>query len=502
MAGAAIAPADLSAVSASSNGSLALPFFLEPERDAWVFKGLLALLFWAPLPLGSNRTWAVGVLLVWVSLLLAGTAFAWRGHGEQAFARLRRFRLPLILLAAMTLLALLQTLALPVALVSALSPEAANVQQGMAQMYLSLDVYQSRRMAALCFVYLGAFLLTVLAVRSAGRQERLARLLVWSGVFQAVLGAVLFSFGARYRIFYFDIAHTRVIGSFVYHNSAAGYLVMCLSMGIGLMLGRLGGGTGFAGWRHRLSAALTFMLSGKMRLRLMLVIMVVALVLTRSRMGNASFLVALLVVGAMTIFLARRMAPATIVLIASLLIIDIVIIGGWVGIEKVVQRLENTELTEAAGGREESVEARTEAGRLAIGVVEDFPWLGTGGGSFYSSFMRYRTPRLGYLDHTHNDYVEVAADFGLIGLALLGGLVVASLWTALRVLARRRSYLPRGIAFGAAMAMVALAIHSAVDFNLQIPANALTMVVILAMAWISDRLPSQNPSHGGRRLTA
>ena len=40
------------------------------------------------------------------------------------------------------------------------------------------------------------------------------------------------------------------------------------------------------------------------------------------------------------------------------------------------------------------------------------------------------------------------------------------------------------------MSIVALLVHSSVDFNLQIPANALTMVVILAMGWVAARLPT------------
>jgi O-antigen ligase len=198
----------------------------------------------------------------------------------------------------------------------------------------------------------------------------------------------------------------------------------------------------------------------------------------------------MLIVGVVAIVLARRTAPATIGLIASLVIIDMAVIGSWIGVEQVVQRIGNTGLTVAAGSAEESVEARTEAGRLALALIDDFPLAGTGGGSFYGSFLRYRSPRPGYLDHAHNDYVEIASDFGLPGLAILASLVALSLWTALAILARRRSNLPRGVAFGVAMAMVALLIHSSVDFNLQIPANALTMVVILAMVWIARELPS------------
>ena len=92
--------------------------------------------------------------------------------------------------------------------------------------------------------------------------------------------------------------------------------------------------------------------------------------------------------------------------------------------------------------------------------------------------------------HAHNDYVEIASDFGLLGLGLLGLLVTSTLWTAIKVLKSRRSPLPWGMAFGVSMSVVALAVHSMVDFNLQIPANALTMVVILAMGWISHHLPS------------
>lgn len=42
--------------------------------DKWIFGALVGLLFWAPLPLGSNRTWALGVLVAWVFVLLAGVA--------------------------------------------------------------------------------------------------------------------------------------------------------------------------------------------------------------------------------------------------------------------------------------------------------------------------------------------------------------------------------------------------------------------------------------------
>lgn len=469
-------------------------------RDERVFLGLLGLLVWAPLPLGSNRIWAIGILLVWALALVAGTLLAWRGQAEAALTRLQRFAWPLGLLAAMVTLTWLQTLPMPAAVVALLSPEAARIQVGAEVMTLSLDVFQTRVMGMLAFVYFCIFLVTLMSVSSAARLDRLALTLVASGVLQAVLGTVLFALGAHYRLFHVELAHNRAIGTFVNQNHLAGYLCMCLSIGIGLMLARLGPGSSWPSDRKlRMKVVFEFLLSPKMNLRILLIVMVIALVLTRSRMGNVAFFAAMLIVGLTTVLMAtrrrtlltaRRTTPTVIVLIASLVLIDVFIVGTWVGLEKVVQRLEETSLTNEDRGIEETFEERTEGGRRALRIIEDFPLTGTGGGSFYGSFMRYRGVGGFYYDHTHNDFVEIAADYGMIGLALLGTLVAMTLWRALSILARRRANLPYGIAFGVAMSIVALLIHSTVDFNLQIPANALTMVVILSMAWVSHELPS------------
>ncbi len=83
-------------------------------------------------------------------------------------------------------------------------------------------------------------------------------------------------------------------------------------------------------------------------------------------MGNAAFFAAMLIVGSIAIVLARKTAPKTIALIASLVIIDVLVVGTWIGLEKVVERIQDTEITIVAGGKSESVEART-ALRLAQG---------------------------------------------------------------------------------------------------------------------------------------
>jgi O-antigen ligase len=159
----------------------------------------------------------------------------------------------------------------------------------------------------------------------------------------------------------------------------------------------------------------------------------------------------------------------------------------------VVDRIQGTEVRIADGGASESIEARSEAARTALAIVRDYPLVGTGGGSFYNIFLSYRSPQYEYsfVDHTHNDFVEIATDFGLTGLGILGLLVALTLGVALRTLATRRITTTLGhCLWRDAMATTALLIHSTVDFNLQVPANALTIVVVLAMAWSARTLPS------------
>jgi O-antigen ligase len=81
----------------------------------------------------------------------------------------------------------------------------------------------------------------------------------------------------------------------------------------------------------------------------------------------------------------------------------------------------------------------------------------------------------------HNDYLEVYLAGGLAAAALVAWLAVGYATRAFGVV---RSELARGsglASLGLALGLLALAAHEAVDFNLQVPANALLFVVIAAI---------------------
>ncbi|MCX7206199.1 MAG: O-antigen ligase family protein [Proteobacteria bacterium] len=485
---------------------------LDSRRDEPIFWLLIAQICWAPLPLASNRTWALGILLVFSLSLWLTAAVRYRAHWPAVIDRLKTFALPLSLLLALLCWTLLQATALPYVVIQWLSPNAAQIWQNIAPeatATISLNAAQTQLQAALCFIYGSAFLFTVLLVRSSRRMMALAYALFFMALFQALLGGFLYSLNAQYELFTSNVFHGRMLGTFVYHNNAAAMLAMCLSIGIGLFIVQLEKNTGS---QHKKWAVnlLDFILSKKMLLRLGLVILVIALVMTRSRMGNAGFFTAMLISLALYAVFSPKVRKVIFVLLISLVLIDIWILGQWVGLDKVVDRLEATQLNKAAKDTvisksqkesslnfvqphiEESVEERTLPLSYATRAVNDYFWTGSGAGTFYSIFPQYRPANSkGYYDHAHNDYVEILTDYGVIGASFFVLLALSSLWRVIKTIQIRKHPVARGIALGALMAMLEILLHSLVDFNLQIPANALLFTVILAMGWSTAQVDKQ-----------
>jgi O-antigen ligase len=326
--------------------------------------------------------------------------------------------------------------------------------------------------------YACAFFLTLALARTRERAQLIAYTLVLSGLAQAVYGGLMHLSGSDLEIFGTKVNHSgQASGGFVNRNHLAGFLEITLAMGIGLMVGSLRE-TGQRTWRQFWRDMAALALSARAPLRLVLVAMVIALVMTRSRMGNTAFFASLLVAGTVALALSRRATRSTVILIASLIAIDIFIVGSWFGVEKTMQRIEQTTVRD--------VGERGDPGAQALALARDYPVFGAGGGTFYSAFTRYRGPELrAYFDHAHNDYIQFLAETGIVGLALAASLPAFALVLAVLALARRRDPLARGFAFAVLMGVCSLAIHSTVDFNLQIPANAFAFMVLLAYGWIA-----------------
>ena len=456
-----------------------------PLFDPAAFWLLCALVVWAPIPLGSNRPWAWSILEI--GLFAAGLLWlAACARRENIVTPAARAAWPALALLALWLVYLLvQWLPMPAGWVRLVSPQAAALHASANYLgdperfvTLSIDPHATHVFWLKSCAYAVAFALTLLLVHGRRRLAWLCGAIVLSGALQAFAGSLLHLARVDADILGMPMQWAaQASGSFVNRNHLAGFLEMSLAVGIGLMIGRLEDRPR-RGWRQFLHDAAVLLLSRKAMLRLVLVLMVIALVMTRSRMGNTAFFASLLVTGLLALLLSRRAPRSTVVFIASLVIVDLLLIGTWFGVEKTIQRIEQTTVRD--------VQEREDPSVYALKIIEDYKATGTGAGTFYTAFPRYRGHDIGaFFDHAHNDYVQFLAETGVIGIALMGLFSLSALACAVLALARRRDPLLRGVAFGAVMGIVALGIHSTVDFNLQIPANAFIFMVLLALAWLS-----------------
>lgn len=459
-----------------------------------LFYALLALLVWLPLPLASNRVWAEALFEMAVALLALSWLFGWQRGRVTAGAAFGAARPLYWLLLAWLAYVPVQLLPLPSVVAQALSPESVAVYKLAGETGwspLSLHPHATFLFWLKSLAYVALFTLVLLLVNNKQRLVMLAYTLVFSAVFQSFYGSMMTLSGLEYGFFIKKYSYIGfATGTFVNRNHLAGYLEMASAIGIGLLMATTSASDRARSWRQRLRNLAHLMLSQKLLLRLMLAMMVIALVLTRSRMGNTGFFSSMLVAGAITLAAFRVQAKSfrqmfrrsdtrsAVLLITSLMLIDLFIVGAWFGVDKLADRMAQTSLEHDAG--------RVEVNINTLNLLRDYPLMGTGGGTFHLAYARYRGDGItAYYDHAHQDYLEIMADVGVIGIGLLGSIVLLSFWTALQALYRRRDPLMRGIAFASIMGTVALLIHSTVDFNLQIPANAATFMVILAMGWIA-----------------
>lgn len=468
-----------------------------------LFYGLLILLVWLPLPFGSNRVWAEALFEVWVAVLGLFWVIGWLRFAVTPGAAVSGARTMFWLFAIWLLYLLFMQVPLPLSLRQLLSPESAAMYQAAGvdgQAPLSLHSYVTFQYWMKSASYALLFTLILLLVNTKQRLILLAYTLVCSGLFQAFYGSMMTLSGEEYGFFISKLAYVGMAtGTFINRNHLAGYLEMTIAIGIGLLLASWSSKASVKSWRHRIRSVANLLLSQKLFLRLILAMMVIALVLTRSRMGNTAFFTSLLLAGLIYLgvfrvqtgsfrkMFLRRDTRSAALLLVSLMVIDLFIVGAWFGVDKVMERIEQSSTVNDAD--------RVEVTLNTFKLWQDYPIVGAGGGTFHTVYPRYRPDSIGaYFDHTHQDYLEVAADNGLIGLGLLGAMVVTSFAAALSALKRRRDPLMRSMAFASIMGIISLMIHSTVDFNLQIPANAATFIAILALAWISLNLNKHSDS--------
>ncbi|MCW7755076.1 O-antigen ligase family protein [Desulfobotulus sp. H1] len=118
----------------------------------------------------------------------------------------------------------------------------------------------------------------------------------------------------------------------------------------------------------------------------------------------------------------------------------------------------------------------------AVSIWKDFFLTGSGAGSFREVHPAYQSYVSSVLaGYVHNDYLELLSDTGLVGFGLFFCFLLSVLRSIVKKLrTRKEPYAGMGVA-AVLTGVVAMAIHSVMDFNLQIPANGLIFMVLLGL---------------------
>ncbi|HEY4363721.1 MAG TPA: O-antigen ligase family protein [Bryobacteraceae bacterium] len=136
-----------------------------------------------------------------------------------------------------------------------------------------------------------------------------------------------------------------------------------------------------------------------------------------------------------------------------------------------------------AANEEVNTDIRVAIWRDTVPMIAAHPWTGTGLGAYERGLYAFKTAKpTNTVDFAHNDYLQILAELGIVGIALAAGLAVWILRGPLRIALRHPGARNWELAVGLSGSLLAIGIHSLTDFNLYIPANAMVLAWLAGLA--------------------
>jgi O-antigen ligase len=272
-------------------------------------------------------------------------------------------------------------------------------------------------------------------------------------------------------------------GTFICPNHLAGYLEMILPLGLA------------ATFMGRFSPAL------KVFVGYASLVTIAGIVVSLSRGGWIATGISLFLFFLLLVKNRRFRIPA-LVLLAMVLLAGIVFANKSYNPQKRFQRM-------FEDGKVRDVRFRL--WQPAWEMWQDHVWVGTGPGHFDYRFREYRPFDIQMRPlHAHNDYLTTLADWGVVGAVLVAAALVcvyAGVFKTWKFVQRSNDLTTKSsnrsaYVLGGAIGLFALLLHCIVDFNMQIPAIALTAATVMAVLTAHLRFATDrywiNPGMAGK----
>ncbi|HZB94245.1 MAG TPA: O-antigen ligase family protein [Stellaceae bacterium] len=440
-----------------------------PALDVVRRWGFIAVLAWAPLPLGSDRPWSWSLLGLLVALLLALSAALSARAGAERLS-LRPLRVPLLLGAVLALWILCQNLDL-LGAHHPLWDKASEVLGRKLAASISVDREASRIRLFRLLTDAGGFFLAWQIARQAEGAALLVKSIAVIGAAYALYGMVEFASADPSILWMPKWAYVHdVTSTFVNRNSFATFAGLTTLAGLTLVARALFRHVDPRSVRTLLASILDTLLWRGSWPVIAVVLTGPAVLLSHSRAGALATLCGVLTLGVAVAAAPSLKHPARRLFIGFLgagCLLGLVVAGAAT-LDRVVDTTQGEE------------DARAFILQDTLPAVADNWLAGTGLGTFRFIYPMYQTTEIeGIVDLAHDDYLENILELGVPGALLLFALVA---WLAgqcgLGVIRRRRDALYPCLGLAAS---VLVAVHSMFDFSLQMPAIAVLYAALLGI---------------------
>jgi O-antigen ligase len=320
---------------------------------------------------------------------------------------------------------------------------------------VSLDPFATQTSAIHFFALFLLFAVTLVLIDSASRIRRLTIVITVFGFVYAFF-AILQSVLSPLKIYGIYEAGAP-FGSFVNRHNFAAYIEMTMALPLGLMF------VGAVGKDKRLLYVTIIGLMG------------VALLLSGSRGGLIAFIAEIIFLVLLTTGTRSRSKLGLKLALAALLLVAVV--GGaiFVGGETSLTRVAETAATD------DVTTGRSNIWRVSLGVITANLPFGAGLGAFGVAYTPHDAMSgLERVEQAHNDYLQVLADAGIVGL-IIGGFFLWCIFVLGREAVAIGNTYRRGIALGALAGIFAILVHSIFDFVLHTTAVSVLFLMLLSL---------------------
>lgn len=445
-----------------------------------------------PFPYGANRP-AGALRLQLISFgILALAALGARGRGG-----LGHVRIPCLLTGALVGLGIVQIAPLPEGLVAALSPESLRVWNEAASVLalfdrpapsprISIVPWETAQQTILIAAWLALFLAVVIVGRERPRTPPvLLSSLALCGVIHAIHGTMLVRLGRDTELFG-DRAH----GTFINPNHFASFLNLCLAAAFALLLVEVL----YLLTGHRPRRISPARVVARVFLTATAVLVIGAGVLmSQSRGGIFSAAVLLVLMTTATMFHPRVRTRRRSVIVGFVVATLIVGAGAIViSSPSTLYRFLSVDPTDPDS------DARTYYWQTSIPAIEKYPLVGSGLGTFRESYRRVQPvdERGGYISHAHNDPLELLVTGGAVGFLLGLAGFLSTVWILTRAWWREAHRDQSVWILGGVAGVVAVTLHSLIEFPFTIPAIPAVLAILLGASWSAGRRHSAAEERG------